>query len=421
MAYNEEANIGDALASILGQRLTTGKIAELIVIASGCEDGTSSIVAAIARRDPRVRLIEQDRREGKASAVNRFLGEARSALVAMVSADVVVNQGAFEAMLRHFADPAVGMVGGQPTPVNQETTFLGHAVHLQWRLHDRISRQSPKLGEMVAFRNVVPSIPVDTAADELSVQALIAQLGYRLVYEPEATVYNRGPSTRSDFLRQRRRIYAGHLRVREHQGYSAPTMTVWPVIRALRGLNSFAVPRTALWTIGTVAMEAAARALGYYDVLRRRPSHVWEIAGTTKLQVAAGANAHSYHNVAVFHIANFHRRRLEIGSHASKQLARRVTDEIKRMLGPEATVMLQDNGTIVGMLAGDRDAAEQTAHDLVRRLEASRVPLNGHGASAQVALTYAVITLPQSGHLGADLFRRHARGFPGRAGPRVWR
>jgi poly-beta-1,6-N-acetyl-D-glucosamine synthase len=407
MAYNEEANIADAVASILGQRLTAGKIAELIVIASGCEDDTTSIVADIARRDPRVRLIQQDRREGKASAVNYFLREARSPLVAMVSADVLVKDGAFEAMLRHFGDPTVGMVGGHPIPVNPEATFLGHAVHLLWRLHDRISREFPKLGEMVAFRNVVPSIPVDTAADELSMQALIAQLGYRLVYEPDAIVYNRGPATRSDFVRQRRRIHAGHLRVREHQGYSAPTMSARRVMRALIGSNSFTAPRAAVWTIGTVGMEAVARALGRYDVLRRRPSHVWEISGSTKLGVTEGACAQEFHNVCVFHIVNFHHQELEIGKHASRQLARRVTDEIKRTLGPEATVTLQPNGTIVGMLGGDRDAAEQIAHDLARRLDASPVPVNGHGASTQVALAYAVITLPQSAPAGADRPRLH--------------
>ena len=35
MAYNEEANIATAVRGILGQRLTAGRIAELIVVASG--------------------------------------------------------------------------------------------------------------------------------------------------------------------------------------------------------------------------------------------------------------------------------------------------------------------------------------------------------------------------------------------------
>ena len=69
MAYNEQANIADALASMLGQQLNGRRIAELIVVASGCEDQTCAIVADIARRDDRVRLIEQERRQGKASAM----------------------------------------------------------------------------------------------------------------------------------------------------------------------------------------------------------------------------------------------------------------------------------------------------------------------------------------------------------------
>jgi len=118
MAYNEEANIAAALQSILGQQLTAGRINELIVVASGCEDATGEIVAGVARDDPRVRLIEQARREGKASAINLFIGAARSPVLVMVSADVLVADGTLDVLLRHFEDPDVGMAGGHPSPVN---------------------------------------------------------------------------------------------------------------------------------------------------------------------------------------------------------------------------------------------------------------------------------------------------------------
>src|SRR4051812_21575881 len=270
MAYNEEANIADAIASILGQELKSGHVAELIVVASGCDDGTVPIVSDIAGNDPRVRLIEQPVREGKASAINLFLAAARSPVLLMVSADVLVDDGTIDALLRHFEDPGVGMVGGHPIPVNRESTFMGHAVHLQWRMHDRIARETPKLGEIVAFRNVVPSIPTDTAVDEISIQALVEQFGYRLVYEPEAIAYNRGPTTVGDFLRQRRRIYAGHLRVAEQQGYAAPTMHSSRVVRALLRSGAFMTPRALVWSVGTVGLEAYARGLGHYDVMRGR-------------------------------------------------------------------------------------------------------------------------------------------------------
>src|SRR5690242_9761971 len=102
MAYNEEGNIAAAIESILGQKLPSGHVAELIVVASGCEDRTPEIVAELARDDYRVRLIRQDRREGKASAINLFIGEARSPVLIMVSADVLVKQGTIETLLAHF-------------------------------------------------------------------------------------------------------------------------------------------------------------------------------------------------------------------------------------------------------------------------------------------------------------------------------
>jgi biofilm PGA synthesis N-glycosyltransferase PgaC len=396
MAYNEEANIGEAIATILGQRLSSTRIAELTVVASGCEDGTCAIVADIARRDPRVRLIEQERRDGKASAINLFIEAARSPVLLMVSADVLVKEGTIDALLAHFVDPSVGMVGGHPIPVNPEGTFLGHAVHLQWRLHDRIARRSPKLGEIVAFRNVVPSIPFDTAVDEISIQALITQLGYELVYEPQAVVYNRGPATISDFLRQRRRIHAGHLRVREQQAYSAPTMSSVRVSRALIGSGSFASPPAAMWSFGTAGLEIAARALGRYDVMRGRPQHVWEVCASTKNRIAEGARSETVENVVVFRIVEFHRWQLELGVHAGRQLTRRVTSHIKRALGSEAIVSIQRGGTIVALLPGVRDAAERTAGQIVQDFESSRLSLNGHGP-VSIRLACGIIAVPEAG------------------------
>jgi biofilm PGA synthesis N-glycosyltransferase PgaC len=397
MAYNEQANIAAALDSILSQKLTDRHITEVIVVASGCEDRTCTIVEDIARYDSRVHLIEQRRREGKASAINLFISKARSPVVVMVSADVLVKDGTLDPLLRHFDDPEVGMVGGRPTPVNSETTFLGHAVHLQWRLHDRIARQSPKLGEIVAFRNVIPSIPLDSVVDEISIQALITQFGYRLVYEPSAVVYNRGPATVRDFLRQRRRIYAGHLRVQAQQDYSASTMSGWRVARALCGPGSFTTPRAALWSFGTVGLEVTARALGQYDFWRRRSQHVWEISDTTKNHIAAGANAEIQHNVAVFHITDFHHQQLEVGLHASRQLTRQVADHIKRAFGSAAIISIKQSGTIIALLPGNRETAEQLAGEFVRRFETIPLPLSGYGATAKITLACGIIAFPPAG------------------------
>src|SRR5436309_14158999 len=224
MAYNEEANIGRTLRAVLDQQSLTTRIEEVIVIASGCTDRTIPVVEAIARQEPKISLYVQEKREGKASAINLFLKQATSQVVVLLGADVIPEASALENLCIPFKDPGVGMVGGRPVPVNDPSTFMGHAIHLLWRLHDRVARVSPKLGEIIAFRNVISGIPGNSAVDEISIQAMISQLGFQLIYTPDCVVYNKGPATVRDFLKQRCRIYAEHLKVRQQQNYEASTM-----------------------------------------------------------------------------------------------------------------------------------------------------------------------------------------------------
>ena len=79
--------------------------------------------------------------------------------------------------------------------------------------------------ESETTRKVFERIPPHTAVDEASVEPLIRGQGYTVRYVPEAVVYNKGPDTVEDFLRQRRRIYAGHLEMQHQLGYSVSTMS----------------------------------------------------------------------------------------------------------------------------------------------------------------------------------------------------
>lgn len=397
MAYNEAANIGNTMGTILGHQLTVGDIAELIVVASGCTDGTPDIVASIARRDARVRLIVQERREGKASAINQFLAAARAPVLVLVGADVLIKAGSLDALLGHFRDPAVGMVGGHPIPVNGEVTFLGHAVHLLWELHDRVARDVPKLGEIVAFRNVLSSIPHDTPVDELAIQALITQLGYRLAYEPRAIVYNRGPTTVGDFLRQRRRIYAGHLHAREQLGYMAPTMSTMRIAQALLEVHPYATLRDAWWTLGMVGMEALARGQGMYDYLRRRPQHIWEMAATTKSHIVDEANGRGRQSVLVFQIAGFYQHTLELGARASQMLVQQVVGRMRQVLGSSIPLSTEHNGIVIALLPMDRDDAERRAQQLIDTIERTPLRVNGHPEEVTVKLACGITTFLQAG------------------------
>jgi glycosyltransferase involved in cell wall biosynthesis len=81
--YNAERTIAATLASICAQ---THRSLDIVVVDDGSTDGSTAIVDAWRRRDPRVRLVQQAN-AGVAAARNAGAGAARAAFLAFVDAD----------------------------------------------------------------------------------------------------------------------------------------------------------------------------------------------------------------------------------------------------------------------------------------------------------------------------------------------
>jgi biofilm PGA synthesis N-glycosyltransferase PgaC len=291
MAYNEARNIGRLLEALASQRLSDVSVVRIVVVSSGSTDGTNQIVAEWAKRDGRIQLVRQAMREGKSAAINVFLEKAEGDVFVLESGDTVPAPDCVERLVAPFADPGVGMTGARPVPVDDPARFMGFVVHMLWRLHHEMALATPKLGEMVAFRSFVRSIPPESAVDEASIEAIVTAAGKKLRYVPEAVVYNKGASSVRDFLKQRRRIYAGHLWLSEFQDYDVATRHVGGIVTVLmRDLDRR--PRALLWTAGGVFLEFLGRALGTFDflVLKRNP-HTWDVAESTKSLGPASAES----------------------------------------------------------------------------------------------------------------------------------
>jgi len=285
-AHNEEANIGALLDALLDQHLHDVEITEIIVVASGCTDRTVPIVQEYMARDPRIRLFVQERREGKTSAVNVFLRHAREEICVLESGDTLPREDAIEHLVRMFADPQVGMTGAHKVPLNTPDHLVGLFTHLRLRMEHELCLDIPRLGELIAFRKVFDQIPPDVAMDEAFVEALVIQRGLQVRYAPDAVVYNSGPTTIREFVRQRRRNHAGHLYLKHKYGYKVSSIQntrvlkialreVWGAIRLLYSLGLLAV------------LEAWARLLGWYDFAIKRERHtIWDMAWTQKTNLA---------------------------------------------------------------------------------------------------------------------------------------
>src|SRR6266566_9715884 len=401
MAYNEEANIVHTLRAVLEQHGPTVCIEEVIVVASGCTDRTVLIVSEMALKEPRIRLCVQEKREGKASAINLFLKQAASPVIVLIGADVIPEDSAIENLCAPFKDPKIGMVGGRPVPVNDPATFMGHAVHLLWRLHDRVARTHSKLGEVIAFRNVIAGIPANSAVDEISIQALISQLGYQLLYEPTCVVYNKGPVTVRDFLKQRRRIYAGHLQVLAQQNYEASTMKVGPIIRQLIACrdSTISTPKQTIWTIAAIALEGYARLQGNYDYLRKREHHIWQAVSSTK-DLEAGqrkmrriCNAQS---VIVFRFiiegAKHNDINREREEHEATEAARKLLPLLRSKVRKEDNLSINGPGVMTAVIRAEQQGAEIVALRIKTAVESSKVRVGTRGREVKVTIAYSSLT-----------------------------
>jgi len=282
-AHNEERNIGRLLSALLGQKTNYVEVDEIIVVSSGSTDRTDAIVEEFARRDSRIALIREERRRGKASAVNQIIRAASNDVVVLESADTIPEEDAVERLCLPFADESVGMAGTRPVPVNDKRTFMGYVDFLLWTLHHYVALRSPKCGEMIAFRRLFDGIPSDVVCDEAWIEYEVRKRGYKVVYVPDAIVYNKGPETVRDFLKQRRRVTYGHLDLRRRTGYEVSTSKLSLLLSAVADAFPRKEPKKWAHFLAFVALEGMGRLLGYYDYYIARRSHViWEVAESTK-------------------------------------------------------------------------------------------------------------------------------------------
>ena len=287
MAYNEGRNIGHLLERLLQQRLEQGEITEIIVVASGCTDDTEEIVTKFAEKHSKIRLITEPTRRGKASGVQRFLDAARENLLVLAGADTLPEYDAVGRLLSPFADESVGMSGAHPVPLNPRNNFCGYVAHFFWEMHHYAALRAPKCGEMVAFRRLIDHIPEDVVVDEPYIAAMVLKKGLRVVYQPDAVVYNMGPGTVREILMRRRNIVAGYFHLSRRYGLRIPDRNKFQIAAILlKKVFSFRQPPP--WVVGAAAIELLARILGWWDSrFGRCPLHLWRIAESTKTLIGA--------------------------------------------------------------------------------------------------------------------------------------
>jgi cellulose synthase/poly-beta-1,6-N-acetylglucosamine synthase-like glycosyltransferase len=282
-AYNEESNIERSIRSVYGQKTFGFDIDEVIVVSSGSTDGTDGIVSGLLPEFENLRFIPQEKREGKNSAINLFLDNKKTQIAVLLNADNAFgDENSLSNLIKPFSDPKVGIVGGHPVPTNGKDSFAGFASHMLWAMHHHVSEVHPKIGELVAFRDIGTRLPVRTQSDEDILRMKLEEAGYTGVYAADAVIRNRGPETVADFIKQRTRVNIGERYMKRDYGYEIPTwkgsLLVGAMFGAVKDMGFHPVKMSM-----TAAMEAYSRLkASAYVMSDKGDMNVWDPVSTTK-------------------------------------------------------------------------------------------------------------------------------------------
>lgn len=198
-------------------------------------------------------------RRGKINAVHRAMNEVHTRVVVFTDANTFLNQDALVNIARHYADPKVGAVSGEKRVKMEDVSDATAGEGFYWKYESTLKKWDSELysvvgaaGELFSVRNdLYAPVYTDTILDDFMISMLIAQKGYRIVYEPAAYATETSSENIKEELKRKIRIAAGGIQ---------------SILRLPKLLNPFAFPllsfqyishRVLRWTITPFLMILA--------------------------------------------------------------------------------------------------------------------------------------------------------------------
>jgi cellulose synthase/poly-beta-1,6-N-acetylglucosamine synthase-like glycosyltransferase len=209
-AYNEEEAIGATILNKLALDYSRDKL-EVLVISDGSTDRTDDVVRGVSNRN--VRLLRQEPRAGKTSALNMAVPLALGEIIVFSDANSIYAPDALRKLVANFTDPEVGYVTGRMIYANPDGTTIGEGCSAYMRYENWLRETETRLGSVVGVDGGIDAMRKDIYRpmnpDQLPdfVQPLkVVEQGYRVVYEPRALLWESSLMEAGDEYRMRVRV-----------------------------------------------------------------------------------------------------------------------------------------------------------------------------------------------------------------------
>ncbi len=191
---NEEKNIRDLLDSLVTQEPPL----EVVIVDSDSTDRTTGIVEEYARKYPFVRLFRHGGTRGEGR--NHGAAMARGDVIAFTDGDCIANPFWLKAIREAVRGASV--VAGRTIAIGYKPFEELERVELIYEGSDVTYPSCNLAYTRAAFRAAGGFDPWFVTAEDIDLNLRAVRAGHRIVFAPEAIVYNRTRGSVYDFLRQ---------------------------------------------------------------------------------------------------------------------------------------------------------------------------------------------------------------------------
>lgn len=188
-AFNEAKTIRAVLEKVIA---IGSLIGEIIVVDDGSTDETTKVVEQVAEREPKLRLLRQQRNQGKTTAIARAIQEARCAAVVIQDADLEYDPADIPRLISPILNGEADVVFGSRFSRNESRKgYLWHYLANRGLTHISNVLSGYRITDVEtcykAFRtDLIQPMPITSRrfGIEIEVTAMLARTPARLVETP---------------------------------------------------------------------------------------------------------------------------------------------------------------------------------------------------------------------------------------------
>ena len=247
--FNEEVHVEETISALMELDYPNF---EVIAINDGSRDRTGELLNGLARRFPKLRVIHQIENQGKAVGLNTAALLTHAEILVGIDGDARLDPYSLHWLIRHFDEPGVAAVTGNPR-VRNRSTLLGRIqvgefssiVGLIKRAQRSVGLIFTVSGVITAFRrsalHQVGYWSPEKLTEDVDISWKLQLAGWEVRFEPRALCWILMPETLGGLWKQR---------LRWSMGGSQVLLDYWPQLIRLKNARLWPLAIEYLMSIG---------------------------------------------------------------------------------------------------------------------------------------------------------------------------